>query len=256
MRAMVTAIWLVVCIVLGGSCTNHSSADQEDGTIDAEPRAMRVLVFTKTAGFRHGSIPAGIRCVRELGAEHGFEVDATEDSARFTDASLEPFDVVMFLNTTGDVLDESQQESLQRFVRSGGGWMGVHSASDTEYDWPWYGKLVGAYFKSHPKIQEARLEVVDGAHPSTAHLAEEWIRRDEWYDFRAPPVGVRLLVTLDEESYQGGRMGVVHPMAWCHEYDGGRAFYTAPGHTDESYEEPAFRTHLLGGLKWAAGRAD
>ena len=225
---------------------------------DPEPRAAEpfgVLVFTKTAGFRHDSIPDGVRALRELGPVGGFRITHTEDSAVFTDDSLGAFRVIVFLNTTGDILDDDQQAAMERFIRAGNGFVGVHSAADTEYDWPWYGRLVGAYFRSHPPTQPAEIDVVDRDHPSTRHLAERWARTDEWYDFRTRPADtVRVLMNLDESTYQGGRMGDDHPLAWCHEFDGGRAFYTAGGHTKESFAEPDFRRHLLGAVRWAAGK--
>lgn len=223
----------------------------------AEPRAdLAVLVFSKTAGYRHDSIEAGIAAVRALGKEKGLRVDATESASDFNDGRLATYRVVVFLNTTGDVLDTAQQDAFERFIRSGNGFVGVHSAADTEYDWPWYGGLVGAYFKSHPRIQPATLRVTAGNHPSTVHLPAEWRRRDEWYNFRDDPAprGPILLV-IDERSYTGGTMRNRHPMAWCQEYDGGRAWYTALGHTAETYSEPLFLQHLLGGILWAAGAA-
>ena len=213
-----------------------------------------ILVFSRTAGYRHESIEAGIAALRSLGAEHGFGVDATEDPETFNDAALAHYRVVVFLNTTGDVLDPQQQAAFERFIQRGGGFAGIHSATDTEYDWPWYGALVGAYFKNHPRIQVATLRVIRDDHPSTEALPAEWIRRDEWYNFRDDPAPrVTTLIRLDERSYTGGTMSTHHPVAWCHEYDGGRAWYTALGHTVESYAEPLFLAHLLGGIRWAAG---
>jgi type 1 glutamine amidotransferase len=215
----------------------------------------QVLVFTRTTGFRHGSIPAGVEAVRRIGAQLGFAVDHTEDPSRFSAGALAPYAAVVFLNTTGDVLDTAQQEAFEAFVSAGGGFIGVHSAADTEYDWPWYGRLVGAWFASHPPTQEGGLDVVDSTHPATRCLPVRWTRVDEWYDFRAPPeAGVRILLTIDESTYSGARMGEPHPMAWAHELLGGRAFYTALGHTAESYGEPAFLDHLAGGMVWVLGR--
>ncbi len=226
------------------------AAELADGL--ARSPGMKVLVFSKTAGFRHASIPAGIKAIRQLGARYKFTVQATEDAAVFNDESLEAFDAVIFLNTTGDVLDDAQQEAFERYIRGGGGFVGVHSATDTEYDWPWYGRLVGAYFAGHPAIQEAVVVVHDRKHPATRHLPARWERRDEWYNFRAQPRGVTVLASLDVESYEGSTMDP-HPIAWCHNFDGGRAFYTEGGHTKASYRDPAFRQHLAGGIFWAAG---
>lgn len=215
--------------------------------------APQVMVFSKTTGFRHDSIADGLAAIRQLGQQNGFDVDATEDAAAFNDANLRRYQTIIFLSTTGEVLDNNQQAAFERFIRQGGGFVGIHSASDTEYDWAWYGGLVGAYFQSHPAIQRARIKIEDTAHPSTSSLPGVWERSDEWYNFRFNPRGrVKVLATLDETSYQGGAMGADHPVAWCQLYDGGRAWYTAGGHTRESYNEPLFRQHLLGGIQFAA----
>ncbi|WP_407548922.1 ThuA domain-containing protein [Streptomyces sp. Pv4-95] len=216
----------------------------------------RVLVFSKTAGFRHDSIPDAIAAVEELGNQNGFAVDATEDAATFNDTDLARYDAVVFLSTTGDVLDSGQQDAFERYIADGGGYVGVHAAADTEYDWPFYGGLAGAYFDSHPAIQPATVRVEDRAHPATAHLDGAWNRTDEWYNYRTNPrERAHVLATLDESTYSGGNMNGDHPLSWCQEYRGGRAFYTGAGHTKESYAEPAFRTHLLGGIRYATGAA-
>ncbi len=213
----------------------------------------RVLVFSRTTGFRHDSIPDGIAAVRQLGQQNGFDVDATEDAAAFTDANLVRYQAVVFLNTTGDVLDNNQQMAFERYISNGGGFVGVHSATDTEYDWAWYGGLIGAYFQSHPDIQRATIRLEDSTHPSTLGLPAVWQRTDEWYNFRLNPRGqVKVLARLDESSYSGGTMGADHPICWCQLYDGGRSWYAAGGHTKESYSEPLFRQHLLGGIQFAA----
>jgi type 1 glutamine amidotransferase len=227
------------------------------GRREGGPGERRILVFSKTAGFRHDSIPDGISAIRALGSRHGFAVDATEDSSAFDDATLTAYDAVVFLCTTGDVLDDGQQAAFERYIRSGKGFVGVHSATDTEYDWTWYGGLVGAYFSDHPAIQPASLRVVDRVHPSTRGLPATWNRADEWYNFRSNPRDhVHVLATLNETMYTGGSMGADHPIAWCQFYDGGRAWYTAGGHTRESYSEPLFLEHLLGGIVFAAGYPD
>lgn len=215
--------------------------------------AFRVLVFSKTTGFRHASIEAGVKAVQKLAEEHHFGVEATEDASDFAEEKLGGFQAVVFLNTTGDVLDANQQEAFQRFIRKGGGFVGVHSAADTEYDWEWYGELVGAYFKSHPKIQGAVIQVENLQHPATKHLEESWERTDEWYNFRANPrEEVSVLLSLDTDSFEGSAMDGDHPIAWYHQFDGGRALYTGLGHTEESYGEPEFLQHLLGAIQWAA----
>jgi type 1 glutamine amidotransferase len=212
---------------------------------------MRVLIFTRTTGYRHESIPAAVETVRE---SRDLDVTATEDPAVFAPAGLAAVDVVVFLSTTGRVLDDAQRAAFEAYVRGGGGFAGVHSAADTETDWPFFGKLVGAVFAGHPPVQPGDVVVTDRAHPATAHLPSRWHRVDEWYDFRARPrPEVRLLATVDESTYDGGTMGAGHPHAWCQTYAGARSFYTAGGHRAEAYAEPAFRAHLLGGIRWAAG---
>jgi cytochrome c len=222
--------------------------------LPSAPAGSRVLVFSRTKGFRHASIPDGVAAVQALGTAHGFAVEATEDATAFSDQSLGRFAGVVFMSTTGDVLDSTQQAAFQRFIRGGKGFVGVHAASDTEYDWPWFGQLVGAYFKSHPAVQQAKLDVRDRTHLATKCLPAVWNRRDEWYDFRAqPPADATILLTIDETSYSGGTMGAVHPMAWARTFDGGRTFYTELGHTSEGFKEQAFLDHLAGGILWAMG---
>lgn len=239
----------------GGDGALYDVDDFELSNSAPDRTAKRVLVFSKTAGFRHDSIPTGIAALKELGRTSNITVDATEEAAQFTTGNLARYDAVVFLSTTGDVLGADQQKAFENYVSTGGGYMGVHAAADTEYDWAFYGGLVGAYFASHPQIQPATVRVEDHTHPSTAHLDDAWERTDEWYNYRTNPrTQARVLATLDETSYQGGTMKGDHPIAWCQTYQGGRAFYTGGGHTKESYAEPAFRTHLLGGLRYAAGQ--
>jgi type 1 glutamine amidotransferase len=223
--------------------------------IPAAAQDLRVLVFSKTAGFRHDSIPAGIALIQNLGAAHGFGVDVSEDADVFTPQNLGAYRAVVFLNTTGDVLNAGQQAAFEAYVRGGGGWVGVHAAADTEYAWPFYGELLGgAWFSDHPAIQAATLHVEDGAHPSTRHLPASFSFTDEWYNFRANPRGaVDVLLTLDEASYSPGpgAMGD-HPIAWSRALGAGRAWYTNLGHRSETYGDPLFAQHLLGGIRWAA----
>lgn len=214
---------------------------------------MELLVFSKTGGWRHDSIPDGQAALRALADGEGWSLHFSEDAGLFDDAGLAAFDAVVFLNTTGEVLDDAQQAAFERYIRSGGAYVGVHSASDTEHDWPWYGRLVGAWFDRHGKIQPGRLDVLDREHPSTRHLPAQWRRSDEWYDFKSLPQGVQVLLELDGNSVEDSRMRGAHPLAWYHEFEGGRAWYTALGHTRDSYRDPAFLAHLAGGIRWAAG---
>ena len=220
---------------------------------------VKVLVFSKTAGFRHDCIPTATEAVKKLGTENGFGVDATEDAGQFTPETLKKYKAVVFLCTTGHVLNGEQQKIFEQYIAAGNGFVGVHSATDTEYEWEWYGKLVGAYFAGHPAQQKAKLTVVDKTNVATAHLPAVWERFDEWYNFRKAPEGVTVLLTIDEKSYQPGdkAMGDNHPMAWFHDVEGGgRAFYTELGHTKESYADPLYQKHLLGGIEYAAGMLD
>jgi type 1 glutamine amidotransferase len=251
-RGSVKAVASSLLVVFGVFARPASCIAEAETT---QPR-FAVLVFSKTTGFRHDSIPHGIAAIKTLGTDHGFSVDSTEDAARFTDAELARFKVVVFLSTTGDILDDGQKAAFERYIRSGGGFAGIHSASDTEYLWAWYGRLVGAYFASHPEIQRATVRIEDLGHASTEGLPQIWERTDEWYNFRNNPRGtVHVLATLDEATYSGGKMGADHPIAWCQVIDGGRSWYTAMGHTTESYAEPLYRLHLLGGIESAAGVA-
>ncbi len=215
----------------------------------------RLLLFSETRGFRHESVETAIDSIEELAASQGIAIARANSSAgHFTPLKLSAYDAVVWILTSGDVLDDAEQAAFEGYIRAGGGFVGIHAASDTEYDWPWYGNLVGAYFESHPVIQTATQTVENGTHVSTAHLADTWVRTDEWYNFNENPrARVDVLLTLDEASYTGGTMGSDHPIAWFHEYDGGRSWYTGGGHTVESYSEPRFREHLLGGLLYGVG---
>lgn len=215
----------------------------------------RLLIYSRTTAYRHASIPTGVAALRELAAGSGCSADATEDPAAF-EQDLSGYAAIVFLSTSGDVLTPAGRAALRAHRSAGGGFMGVHAAACTEYDWPYYGELLGARFARHPAYQPGRLTVEDHAHPATEHLASTWEFTDEWYDFRASPRGaVRVLASADESSYEGGGMGGDHPLVWCHEHEGGPMFYTALGHADEAYADPAFRAHIEGGLRYVTGLA-
>ena len=218
---------------------------------EGEPR---VLVFSKTMGYRHGSIPKGVEAIKKMGSEHKFKVDTTENASVFVDDSLKKYAAIVFLNTTGNVLNARQEAAMERYIQAGGGFVGVHAATDTEYDWGWYTKLVGAQFTSHPAIQEADFVIRDKNFGATSFFKDSiWHRKDELYNFKKINPDIHVLVNIDENSYKGGINGKDHPMSWYHDYDGGRAFYTELGHTDESYSEENYLKHLWGGLKYAMG---
>lgn len=215
------------------------------------------MIFSKTKGFHHKSIPVGIKAIQKLGLENKFDIDMSTDASVFSSAKLRKYKAVVFLSPTGNnLLNEDQRAAFRRYIQSGGAFVGIHAATDCEFEWQWYGNLVGAYFGGHPAQQEAVLKVEDSGHASTRHLPKEWRRKDEWYNFKWMSPDIRVLIAIDENTYDAGstKMGAQHPVAWYHEFEGGRSFYTALGHTDESYSDPLFLKHLLGGLEYALGR--
>nr|WP_294944663.1 ThuA domain-containing protein [uncultured Mucilaginibacter sp.] len=238
MRLKITLL-LVLCVML----FNFSKI----------PTKPRILVFTKTSGYHHESIAVGVPAIMKLGAENNFLVDSTSDASKITEENLKKYSAVVFLHTTGYMLNNYQQADLERYMQAGGNFVGVHAAADAEYDWKYYGRLVGAYFLSHPQQQEANLNVIDKNHPSTKNLPDVWKRKDEWYNFKGISPKIHVLITIDETSYKGGKNSPTHPMAWYQNFENGRSFYTEMGHTDESYTDPLFLGHLLGGIKYAIG---
>ena len=214
---------------------------------------LRLLVFSKTVGFRHGSIGAGVEAIQKMGKSNGYKVIHTENADMFTEDTLKNYSAVIFLNTTLDVLDYYQQADFERYIQAGGGFVGIHASADTEYEWPWYGKLNGAYFKSHPEVQKANLKVVNHDHSCTAMLPEVWEHEDEWYNYKDIYEGITPLILLDESSYKGGENGDFHPVSWYHEFDGGRSFYTNLGHRAETFSNELYLQHLLEGIKYAMG---
>ncbi|HEY6889171.1 MAG TPA: ThuA domain-containing protein [Solirubrobacter sp.] len=234
-RPLLLLVVLSICTACGG-----------EPAAQAGPKPFRVLVFTKTTGYRHDSIPSGVAAIKRLAARHSFSVDTTADAAKFTTRSLERYDAVVFLSTTGTpIKSDKQRSAFVSYIRRGGGYLGIHAASDTRGDWPWYEGLVGARFKRHDRgLSSRRVQIVDPATAATRALPNPWVRTDEWYEFRSAPAA-HVLAALDQ----------TRPLAWCHRYDGGRSVYTAMGHTKQSYAEPRFLAHLLGALEMAAGRA-
>ncbi|MFC3196858.1 ThuA domain-containing protein [Parapedobacter deserti] len=213
----------------------------------------RILVFSKTAAFYHESIPAGNSALLKLASEHGFAIDTTSNAEWFNEDSLAKYSAVVFLSTSGDVLNHYQEAAFERYIQAGGGFVGIHAASDTEYDWRWYGRLVGGYFKNHPQPQEATFHVVDSLHPATEGLPATFTYNDEWYNFKKLNPAIKVLITIDESSYEGGENGDHHPMVWYHDYDGGRSFFTAFGHSAESFTDSLHLKLILGGIRYAIG---
>lgn len=214
----------------------------------------RVLVFTRTEGFRHDSIDAGVAMLRAIGTANGWTVDATDQLDAFTPAGLADVRAVVWLNTTGDVLDAAQQQVFADWVESGGGYLGVHAAADCEYGWAWYGALLGngAWFESHPAPQPATVHRETAAHPSTAHLPASFSMHDEWYNFRGNPRdAATVLLRLDESSYSPGHGAMVdHPISWQRTQGRGRVWYTGMGHAIGTYADTRFIGHVEGGLEW------
>lgn len=234
--------------------TTTSSSPTHSTTRPEGEFAARVLVFHKTAGYRHASIGPALEVLEGIGEVEGFEIVSSEDAAVFAFDSLSQFDVIVFLNTTGDILSPEQQEVMERFIEAGGGFVGVHSAADTEYDWAWYGELIGSYFEDHPAPQQARVRVVADDHPVVAALPDDFEITDEWYNFDShPSEGATVLVTVDESTFEGGSMGDDHPVAWAHDRLGGRSVYIGFGHDGEVFDQPVIRNLIRNALSWASG---
>lgn len=263
-RPSLTLVLLVLLSALA-ACSEQSPPQavksETSQSVENPQQLTSVLIFSKTTGWRHDSIPEGNAAVAALVEERGLQPIISEDAGVFTDEQLRRMAAVVFVNTTGDILNSQQQLAFERYIQAGGGFVGIHAATDTEHqgDWYWYQRLVGAVFKSHPSdpsnVQRARIKVVDAKHPATQKLPAEFDLIDEWYDFHSLSDRRHDLLTVDERSYQGGQHGAYHPIAWYHEFDGGRVFYTGLGHTKEAYSNPLFLQHLSGGLDYAlAGR--
>jgi type 1 glutamine amidotransferase len=222
----------------------------------AQAEQFKVLLFSKTAGWHHESINDGVTAIRQLGKLHDFDVFWTEDANRvINDKELAKYKVVIFLCTTGDIFNADQQAAFERYIKAGGGWVGIHSATDTEYDWPWYGKMVGYYFHTHPAPQTATIKVEDRNFPGMERFANRFLWTEEWYQFGEPQSDkLHFLLSVDESTYnpKGEGMGKFHPISWYQEYDGGRAFYTELGHIPAAYSDANFMHHIYGGIYWAA----
>ncbi len=245
----------MVLSALACSCAWALSGNVQ--TPPPNPVAHRsILVFTKSAGFRHDSIPVGRNAILDLGIQRGWTVAFSEDGNIIDANRLKPFDAVVFLSTTGKFLDAKQEKGLVSFIHHGGGFVGIHAAADAEYDWAWYGQLVGAYFLSHPAQQDAVVKIEDTTDPSTQDLPNPWKRWDEWYDYKVSPRDkVHVLASLEPTSYTGSKMPGDHPIMWKHEFEGGRSWYTGMGHTKESYQDPRYLKMLAEGIEWACGKS-
>lgn len=225
-----------------------------------------VLLFSKTNGYIHKeALPAAAEAFREIAGRRGWSIFATTSSAIYNDADLAQFDAVIWNNVSGDVLSEEQRAAFQRYIENGGGFVGVHGAGgDRHYAWSWYpDTLLKARFIGHPmnpQFQSATLHIENRDDPILQGLDATWTREDEWYSFEQSPRahGVQVLATVDEATYQPEvfgfslRMGADHPVIWKHCAGKGRVFYSALGHTAESYAEPKYRKVLENATAWAA----
>lgn len=236
----IAVIFLTALFILGFKA--------EDKTI---VKNQSILIFSLTKGFHHASITDGITAIKKMGQENGFNVDTTTDVRLFSLANLKKYKTLVFLSPTGsNIFNDEQKIALKQYINNGGGFVGIHAASDCSFEWEWYGKMVGGFFESHPKIQEAKLNIVMPKNKIVKGLPNTWLHTDEWYNFKSFNKEVKVLIKIDETSYKGGNMKNDHPISWYQKFDGGRVFYTALGHTKESYTNPLFLQHLLAGIKW------
>jgi type 1 glutamine amidotransferase len=242
----------LLSILLTACAKTKTIATTRVSTVE-QTQMKKVLVYTKTLGWRHASIETGLETFKAFGQAHNFTVEHTEDSLLFKRKLLFQYDAIVFLSTTGNVLDGAGQDAFEKYIQGGGSFLGIHAAADTEYDWPWYGKLVGGYFESHPNdpnIRTASVQKTANRHKTVAHFSDTFSRNDEWYNYKNIDPSVTTVLTLNESSYEGGTHGDFHPIAWYHYYDGGKSFYTGGGHTKEAFAEDGFRKHLEEAILW------
>jgi type 1 glutamine amidotransferase len=222
-----------------------------------------ILIFSKTNGYRHASIEAGVKAIKREVQKRGWAMVATENGAYFNEICLKSYKAVVFLSPTGDFLTDEQQKAFEQYIENGGGYAGIHSASDCEYDWEWYGTLLGTRFRSHTflpyPIPKAEIVTEPGSHPAIDGLPARWSKNDEWYNFhesvRGKP-GFQVLLTVDESTYPAfwpKAMRGDHPIAWSRSVGKGRMFYTAIGHNASTFSDPTAMKHIMGGIAWAGG---
>ena len=237
-----TKLMLIVFVLFSLNCLSQN-------------KQSKVFVFTRTCGYIHESIPKGVDLISELGKGNNFTVESSDDDRIFLSDILFDYDAIIFLSTTFDILNQEQQKNLVKFIRMGKGFVGIHAAADTEYDWPWYGKLVGGYFVSHPEGQpRASIHTLNKNSFFTNHLDDKWEIEDEWYNYQYTNPNITSILNLDERSYEGGVNGKNHPITWYHEFDGGRSFYTGLGHLEKTFEDERFKELLRKGILYATGQ--
>jgi len=258
MTTKINTILFLICTILFFSCSSNTVENNSDTKTEKAVEATKsILIFSKTNGYRHESIETGQATLNAIAAKNNWQTELSEDSTAFNKENLSKFAAVIFLSTTGDVLGSQEEKAFENYINEGGAFLGIHAAADTEYDWPFYNQLVGAYFESHPNdpnVREATVVCKDKTHSCTSHLPEKWVRSDEWYNYKSIQSNLKILLELDEASYEGGTNGDFHPIAWYHDQGKGRAIYTGGGHTSESFGEELFIQHLEGAMKYAIGK--
>lgn len=240
MAIRITGICIVFLLLF--SCKKKQPAPQ--------PALTKVLVLTEAQGFKHESISAGMDMFKAKQADWNIEVEQASESSMLSTLGITRFRIIVLLNTTGDLFTDNEQELLQDFVQNGGSILAIHAAADAEYNWPWYGQMLGALFKDHPHTQQATCHKTGISHPSVQNIPASWQRTDEWYNFQSLSPANQVVLTIDETTYTGGTHGAAHPISWYREFDGGKIFYTAMGHTSETYSEPLFLEHIKGAIEW------
>ena len=237
-------IALIISIII------FSLGDKTNCLNCSEQNTFSVLVITETDGWVHDSIESGLKLIENIGDQNNFNVYYSDDSRVINSNNLEKIRTIIFLNTTEEILNDDEQRVMESFIKSGKGFVGVHAAADTEYNWEWYGMLVGAYFRNHSDVMNGKILTIN--HKITDHLESEWEIEDEWYNFDYVNYDINILLNLDEKSYIGGEHPDYHPITWYHEYDGGRSFYTGLGHTKEVYGDIRFMKLLEKGILYAS----
>lgn len=248
MKVLSTASVLLLLVVFLFSCKRENKNTYPPQPVTAGK--SKIFILTETKGYRHESIEAGLAMFNKRADDWRVEISHAEESAVMKEQDIKEYDIIVLLNSTGNIFTEEEQALLEEYLAAGGAILGIHAAADAEYDWPWYGQMLGGWFRSHPEIQEAKCLVADGNHPVATGLPAVWERTDEWYNFKHLSHDNKVILLLDESTYSGGIHGDYHPISWCREWGGGRIFYTGMGHTAETYSEPLFQTHIQNAIQW------
>ncbi|SFQ02142.1 ThuA domain-containing protein [Parafilimonas terrae] len=255
MRKFITLSFLFIITTLCACKTQQQTAAN-----NVSWKKVKVFVYTKNGkGYVHDNIAAAARCIQELGAQNGFAVDVSDDPAKFNDDNLKQYNALVFTSTNNDVFDnDAQKLALMHYIQAGGGFVGIHSVTGTERNWPWFKRLVGGTFERHAKHQPFTEIVIDHNNPSTSFLPDTWKRDDECYYTKEINPDIHVLMVHDLSTVDDKGKPVIYgntfPSVWCHEFDGGREWYTSLGHDSTTYKEPEFRKHIMGGLQWVLSK--